>query len=218
MLALALLPLVVYFAFLTWLHYRQTPTLLNGSLDFALLSWGLFGLITLGPGRLIIPLYVFAAWEGYTWIIWTAFYFVVTHFIASRLAHRFIVYNSRRELVLPAFFTLAKQIDPKADWSGNVLSLHGLRLQWSVINDRFGNYLLFVPTNPYHNNPHREKVQEQLKTLCRTLAIPKQKMRWFWSILTLILFILCIVLFVRDVTMLMQAFGGLSTDGLRYRI
>ncbi|MCL2005818.1 MAG: hemolysin XhlA family protein [Planctomycetaceae bacterium] len=197
MLALALLPLVAYFAFLTWLHHRQTPTLLNGSLDFTLLSWGLFGLITLGPGRLVIPLYLFTAWGNYTWIFWLFFYFVATHFFASRLANRFVVYNCRRELVLPAFFTLAKQIDPKADWSGNVLALHGLGLQWSVLNDRLGNYLLFVPTNPYNRNPHQEKLQEELKNLCRTLETPKQELRWLWKTFTFALFAFIIALLIK---------------------
>ena len=194
MFALALLPLVVYFAFLTWLHYRQTATLLTGSLDFTLLSWGLFGLITLGPGRLLVPLYLFTAWGIYAWIFWLFFYFVATHFFASRLANRFVVYNSRRDIVLPAFFTLAKQIDPKTEWSGNVLSLHGLGLQWSVCSGRFGNCLVFAPTNPYRKNPHQEQVQEELKNLCRTLEIPKQERRWLWKMITSILFGLILVL------------------------
>ena len=171
MLVLALLPLVAYLAFLGSLHLRKTPTVLNGAHDFALLAWGLFGLITLGPGRLIIPLYVFTAWGIYTWIFWFGFYLATVYFLSLPFKNRLIVYHCRRELVLPAFFTLCRQIDPKAEWSGNVLSLHGLGVQWSVITGRYGGYLLFIPTNPYQKNPHREMLQEQLTTLCRTLTI-----------------------------------------------
>ena len=207
MLALALLPLVLYFAFLTSLHFRRTPTVLNGSLDFQLLAWGLFGLITFGPGRLIIPLYVFTAWGFYTWIFWFGFYFMVTHFIARQFKNRLVVYHGQRELVLPAFFTLAREIDPKTDWSGNVLSLHGLGVQWAVTNDNYGGHLLFTPTNPKLKNPHREMLQQQLTNLCHTLVMPKRRIRWFWGILTFTLLCFTIGLLIQDFPMLIQHFN-----------
>ena len=209
MFAFALLPLFFYFVFLTRLHLRSTPTVLNGSLDFRLLAWGLFGLITLGPGRLIIPMYVFAAWGIYTWIFWFGFYFMVVRIIATQFKNRLVVYHCQRELVLPAFFTLARQIDSKADWSGHVLSLHGLGVQWSVTSDRYGGYLLFIPTNPYLKNPHQEMLQEQLANLCRTLVMPKRGIRWFCGILTCSLLCLIIGLLIRDFPMLIHQFSDI---------
>ena len=206
MFALALLPLVLYFAFLTWLHFRKTPTVLNGSLDFTFLAWGLFGLITLGPGRLVIPLYVFTAWGVFTWFFWFGFYYAVVHFLSLQFRNRFIVYHCRRELVLPSFFTLVRQIDPKTEWSGHVLSLHGLGVQWSVITDRFGGYLLFLPTNPHWKNPHREMVQEQLTNLCRTLTMPKENIRWFWAVLTVGLLCLVAGVLIWELPALQQQF------------
>jgi len=207
MVALALLPLVFYFAFLTSLHFRRTPTVLNGSLDFALLAWGLFGLITLGPGRLVIPLYVFAAWGIYTWFFWLGFYFVVARTLALQFKNRLVVYHCRRELVLPAFFSLAREIDPKTEWSANVLSLHGLGVQWSVVSDRYGRHLLFLPTDPHQKNPNREMLQKQLTNLCRTLVMPKSRIRWFWGILTFGLFCLVIGLLIRDFLVLFLQFN-----------
>ena len=198
MLAFALLPLVSYCAFLTVLHFRKTPTVLNGEFDFILLAWGLFGLFSLGPGRLIIPLYVFAAWGVYSWLFWTGFYFVIVQILARQFKDRMIVYHGQRELLVPAFFSLARQIDPKTDWSGNVLSLHGLGVQWSVTHDRFGGHILFVPTNSHWKNPHCEMLQEQLTQLCRTLEMPNRAIRWFWGILTFDLLCLVIGLLLWD--------------------
>ena len=206
MFAFALLPLVFYFAFLTRLHLRQTPTVLSGSLDFTLLAWGLSGLISLGPGRLIIPLYVFTAWGIYTWIFWFGFYFSVVHFLAKQFKNRLVVYHCQRELVLPAFFTLAQKIDPKTEWSGHVLSLHGLGVQWSVTHDRYGGHLLFVPTDPCQNNPHREMLQEQLTNLCRTLTMPRRKIRWFWGMFTFCLLCLIVGFLLRDYSALAHQF------------
>jgi len=207
MLALALFPLILYFAFLTRLHFRKTPTVLNGSLDFSLLAWGLFGLVTFGPGRLIIPIYVFTAWGIFTWLFWGGFYFLVVVALARLLKNRFVIYHCRRELVLPAFFTLAQKIDPKTEWNGNVLSLHGLGVQWSITGDRFGGHLLFIPTNPSLNNPHQEMLQEQLTNLCRTLTIPNGRIRWFWGILTFGLLCLAVVLLIRDFPVILQQFS-----------
>ena len=207
MLAFALLPLVFYFAFLTRLHFRKTPTVLNGALDFTLLAWGLFGLVSFGPGRLIIPLYVFTAWGMFTWLFWFGFYFLVSLALARQFQNRLVVYHCRRELVLPAFFTLARQIDPKTEWSGNVLSLHGLGVQWCVTNDRFGGHILFIPANPSVKNLHQEMLQTQLANLCRTLVMPKEKIRWFWGILTFSLLCLVIGLIVRDFPVLVQQFS-----------
>ena len=207
MLSFALLPLVFYFAFLTYLHLQKTPTVLNGSLDFTLLAWGLFGLITFGPGRLIIPLYVFTAWGVFTWVFWIGFYFLVTIALARPFKNRLVIYHCKQELVLPAFFTLARKIDPKTDWSGHVLSLHGLGMQWSVTSDRFGGHMLFLPTNPSVKSPHQEMLQTQLTNLCRTLVMPKSNIRWLWGMLTFGLLCLAVGLLVRDFSMIVQQFG-----------
>ncbi|MDR0327868.1 MAG: hypothetical protein LBI05_06190 [Planctomycetaceae bacterium] len=206
MLALALLPLVLYFAFLTRLYFRQTPTVLNGSLDFMLLAWGLFGLITFGPGRLLIPIYVFTAWGISTWIFWLGFYFVMTRVLARPFKNRLVLYHCQRELVLPPFYILAQQIDPKTEWSGNVLSFHGLGVQWSAIHDRWGGWMLLVPTNPSLRSPHQEMLQAQLANLCRTLIMPKRRIRWFGVIFTLSLLCLVIGLLLRDFPGMMQQF------------
>jgi len=207
MFALALLPLILYFALLTAFHFRKTPTVLNGSLDFTLLAWGLFGLVTFGPGRLIIPLYVFTAWGMFTWVFWVGFYFLVIVALARQFKNRLVIYHCQRELVLPAFFTLARKIDPKTEWSNHVLSLHGLGVQWTVIGDRFGGHLLFIPTDPLLNSPHQEMLQEQLTTLCQTLVMPKGRIRWFWVMLTFGLLCLALGLLIADISVIVQQFG-----------
>lgn len=207
MLAFALFPLVLYFAFLAHLHFRRTPTVLNGSLDFTLLAWGVFGLVTFGPGRLIIPLYVFTAWGVFTGIFWVGFYFLVVVTLARQFKNRLVVYHCRRERVLPAFFTLARQMDPNTEWAGNVLSLHGLGIQWAVTSDRLGGHMLFVPTNPSIKNPHWEMLQDQLTMLCQAQVMPKSRLRWFWGILSLALLCLVVGLLIRDLPMLVEQFG-----------
>ena len=207
MLSLALLPLVCYFAFLMGIHVRKTPTVLNGSLDVQLLTWGLFGLLSFGPGRLVIPLYVFTAWGIYTWVFWFGFYFVGSLILARQFRNRLVVYHCQQELVLPAFFTLAKQMDPKAEWSGYVLSLHSLGVQWSVTHNRWGGYMVFVPTHSPSQSPHLEMVQTQLKNLCRTLEMPKQKILWFWGTLTFGLSCLAIGQFIGNFSGFVQQFS-----------
>jgi hypothetical protein len=206
MIVLALLPLVLYCAFITVLYFRRAPTVVNGSHDFLLLAWGLFGLISFGPGRLMVPLYVFTAWGIFTWLFWLGFYFVVALTLARQFKNRLVVYHCRRELVLPAFFTLAQRIDPKTEWSGNVLSLHGLGVQWSVTHDRFGGHILFSPTNPSVSNPNGEMLQTQLTNLCQTLETPQSRLRWFWLGITGALSGFVINRFYWDCSLMVQQF------------
>jgi len=214
MFAFALFPLVFYFAFLACLHFRKTPTLLNGSLDFTLLAWGLFGFVTMGPGRLIIPIDVFAFWGVFTWLFWVGFYFVAVVVLARQFRNRLIIYHCQRELVLPACFTLARQIDPTTEWSGHVLSLHGLGVQWAVTGDPFGGHLLFRPTNPALENPNQEMLEEKLTSLCQTLVMPKRKIRWFWTILAFGLLFLALGSLITDFSQIIQYddYWGLLED------
>jgi len=207
MLSIALLPFVFYCAFLAYLHFRKTPTVLNGSTDFTLLAWGLFGLITFGPGRLLIPIYVFAAWGVFTWVFWIGFYFLMTIAVARLFRYRLVIYHCQRELVLPPLYTRVRQIDPKTEWAGNVLSLHGLGVQWFVTCDQFGGHILFQLTNPAVKKSHLEMLHEQLATLCKTLEMPKNSIRWVWGTLAFGLLCISVGLLVKEFPTLIQDFS-----------
>lgn len=184
MLALALLPLTAYFAFLTLMQFRRCPTLISGEVDFSLLAWGLFGFVSLGAGKLLIPLYLFNAWGLFTWLFWLCFYFVATIYTAKCFRCQWVIYHVRRESVLPAMFDLARQIDPKAEWCGNVLSLHGLQIQWSIVGDSFGGHLSLKPTQPAAYNPYMEMLRGKFAGLCRSLSVSPQRIRWAFLLLT----------------------------------
>jgi len=55
-------------------------------------------------------------------------------------------------------------------------------------------------------SPHLEMLQDQLTGLCRTLPMPKNRVRWFWGLLTLGLLCFVVGLLVKDFPMLVQQF------------
>ncbi|MDR3181540.1 MAG: hypothetical protein LBT89_01240 [Planctomycetaceae bacterium] len=158
---LALIPLVTYFVFLIYLYRRTKPTVLRSSTAFALLAWGLFGLLSLGPGRLVIPVYLFV-FSGYdAWLCWTLLYFAVAAVIAKRL-DGIVVYHCRRETLLPALYKAAQELDAKAEWRGNVLSMYSYGLQWTVCGS---TCLVFRLTQPQPANPNRNVLYQLLLTV-----------------------------------------------------
>jgi hypothetical protein len=158
----AFLPLICYIFGLTFLHIRRRPTIINGGWDFMLLSCGLFGLITLGPGRLLIPMNVLTFWGSTVWLFWTAFYFAVAHLIAHQLPKRIIVYGSSFNVFVPKLIELAKEIDSQVRFEGNVLFLPDAGIQCSIHGGFF--YLILTATEPHLAESKWQLLEQILQT------------------------------------------------------
>ncbi|GHT47017.1 hypothetical protein FACS189454_09010 [Planctomycetales bacterium] len=144
--------------------------MLRGSTDFTLLAWGLFGLVTLGPARLVIPMYLFTAWGSSVWLFWMLFYFITVRHIARSLKDRTVVYHCQREKFLPALFSKLREIDPKTEWRGNVLSMFGCGLQWAVSGMTNPNLcLVFLLTEPQPKNPNKDIFYETIRKVAQTV-------------------------------------------------
>ncbi|MDR3232916.1 MAG: hypothetical protein LBT46_04515 [Planctomycetaceae bacterium] len=149
---LAVIPLAAYFGLLFYLYRRSKPTVMKGSSAFILLAWGLFGLLTLGPVRLLIPMFLFVSGGYATWFCWVLVYFAAVQIIAKKLRDGVIVYHCQREILLPALYRLVQKLDEKAQWHGNVLSMPGYALQWTVTGK---TCLVFTLTQPQPSNPNK---------------------------------------------------------------
>jgi hypothetical protein len=144
MFAIAFLPLGLYFAVLTFMISRRRPLLLNGRTDAALLSFGLFGLISLGPGKLLIPLYIFNAWGMWSIFYWLLFYFLVTYFICNQCSNYAVIYNCNFEQIKNSIASVAKQFDANCHFDENFFYIPLLGIQLTI---RSGNKVDRVERN-----------------------------------------------------------------------
>lgn len=192
MIGLAIFPLAIYFFFLAFLTGGRRPKVLNGAKDFSLLASGLFGLLTLGPGRMLAPIEVLGFWGWKTWIFWAAFYFVVVYLIAERLRSRIVVYHCALSRMLPEFRDWGTQLDPQFRMTGNVMHLPGLGVQCSFLGNVLGGCVVFQGTAPFQNRVGWQLFERELNDLCRTLGETSDKTskKWafLWGIVGLVLF------------------------------
>lgn len=173
MIGLALFPLAGYLFFLAALHFRRRPTVLSGTQDFLLLSAALFGLVTLGPGRLLIPMDVLVFWKFTSWAFWTMFYFVCAYMAARFRTHRrMIVYHCPISVFVPKLFELGRGLDPEARLEGNVLTLRGLGLQCTIDSDYRGGHIELREIGVYQDQQRWEVFQRGVNSLCRNLYVP----------------------------------------------
>ncbi|MDR2345485.1 MAG: hypothetical protein LBE18_05410 [Planctomycetaceae bacterium] len=113
MLSLVLLPLGLYFAIFTFIFCRRRPTLFNGALDIAILMFGVFGLISLGPGKLLIPIYVYSTWEVWAILYWITLYYLLSYCICNACRNYIVIYNCEIEKLMNCISNVSERLDKR---------------------------------------------------------------------------------------------------------
>jgi hypothetical protein len=91
--ALTVGPLACYFYVVGAWQSGRHPRLVAGPLDFAVLAFGMSGLLTVGPvGQLLLRL-IFGAPGTWAWILWVVFLGLWATVFAGWAARRIVVYN-----------------------------------------------------------------------------------------------------------------------------
>jgi hypothetical protein len=193
---LSFLPLACYFFWLTLLQNRRQPAIFNGVQDFMLLSCGLFGLFTLGPGRLLIPIDVMAFWGWSIWLFWTAFYFSAAYLIAQKLSQRIVIYHCPPDIFVPKLIEYAQKLDPKTRFEGNVLFLPDFGIQCTVMGNAWGQHLILKPTGDNQDVLKWRLFEQNTVTACASLQNPSSKKAVLVGIFFFILLLLTIAGFI----------------------
>jgi hypothetical protein len=207
MLFLTLLPLAGYFFWLILLQNRRQPTVLNGVQDFMFLSIGLFGLFTLGPGRLVIPISVITFWGCLIWLFWAAFYFSIAYLLTQQLTQRIVIYHCPLNIFIPKLIEIAQKLDQQSRIEGNVLFLPDFGIQCTITGHNRGHYLLLQATGYDQDNLKWRLLQQIMATACSSFQNPVNKTAILLGFFILILLLLIIVGFiVYDVSVLVNVF------------
>jgi hypothetical protein len=187
MFSLAFLPLAGYFFWLALLNVCRKPTVISGERDFMLLSCGLFGLLTLGPGRLLIPMNVLAFWGLAIWLFWTAFYFASVHLIARQVVGRVVIYHCPFDVFVPKLLELSKELDSQARLDGNVLFLPAFGIQCSLTGHALGEHLLLAKTGQEQDGLKWTIFVQYIAVRCRDFQVPSKISFILWSVFALTL-------------------------------
>jgi hypothetical protein len=204
---LTLLPLAGYFFWLALLQNRRQPTILNGVQDFMLLSCGLFGLFTLGPGRLLIPIGVMTFWGWSIWLFWTAFYFSTAYLFAQQLSQRIVIYHCPYNVFASGIIEHVQKLDQRSRFEGNVLFLPDFGIQCTITGNNWGQHLVLKATGYGQDILKWQLLEQSTTATCSSFQNPSNKKAILWGIFFFILLLLTIVGFViHDIFVLVNVF------------
>ncbi|MDR0338136.1 MAG: hypothetical protein LBI18_13705 [Planctomycetaceae bacterium] len=206
---LAVLPLAGYFFWLALLQNRRKPTILDGVQDFMLLSCGLFGLFSLGLGRLVIPIGVMSFWGWFVWFFWTAFYFSAAYLFARQLSQRIVIYHCPHRIFISGILEHVQKLDQRSRLEGNVLFLPDFDIQCTIIgtNGDWGQYLVLNATSHDQDVLKWQLLKQSTIAACSSVHNPPNKKTILRGIGFFILLLLTIIGFVLyDVPVLIDVF------------
>ncbi len=185
MLGLALFPLALYFLALAGIHVRRRSTVLTGRQDFMFLACALFGLVTLGPGRLLIPLSVLTYWHLLSWAFWAMFYFSAAYLTALFWQRPgLVIYHCPAEPFISKLVERTRQADPAAHKDGNVLFLPELGVQCSIERTA-GQTGILRDTEAARNALRWRFFYDGVVVLCREIDVRAGRIAWYWGFLGL---------------------------------
>jgi hypothetical protein len=123
MFSFVLLPLGLYFAMLTFVCCRRCPTFFSGGFDVAILLLGIFGVVSFGPGKLFIPIFVYSWWGVWAVWYWILLYYLAAYCICEACRNYVIIYNCDFDRVMECIAEVANRLDRRSYIEERVLHL-----------------------------------------------------------------------------------------------
>lgn len=130
--AIALVPLAVYFALLGLINIARRPLLTTGARDTAAIGLAISGLIVAGPMELFLPEAAATRFGMYVWLFLIAFYALILTLIVLLLRPKLIIYNVQADQIRPALAEAVSRLDDQARWAGDCLVLPQVGVQLHV--------------------------------------------------------------------------------------
>ncbi|MCL2117035.1 MAG: hypothetical protein FWH27_01280 [Planctomycetaceae bacterium] len=121
--AVAFVPLALYFFALTAFNSGRCPRMLTGQEDLTVLALGLIGFVMTGPMLYVLPVDALAFWGFYTWFFLAVLYALMVWFLGTVFRFRIVIYNIGMSELREILEKIGREIDSEARWAGNSLSL-----------------------------------------------------------------------------------------------
>ncbi len=127
--AIAAIPVATYFVLIGALRLRKRPLITTGWRDTLTLGIAASGLVAIGPMQLFFPMQAAEAFQGWVWAALFALYILALLLIMLSSKPKLIAYGMDETQFRQCLRTAAQQIDPAADWNGDVLTLPASGIQ-----------------------------------------------------------------------------------------
>jgi len=129
-LAVAFVPLALYFFALAALNGGLRSRMLTGQEDLTVLALGLIGFVMVGPMLYVLPIDALTFWGYKTWFFLALLYALTVWFLGAMFRFRVVIYNIGMNELRDILETIGRELDSEARWAGNSLSLPTLGIQF----------------------------------------------------------------------------------------
>lgn len=196
--AIAAVPLAVYFMLVGSLRVRSRPLVTSGWRDMLTLGIACSGLVAVGPMQLFFPAHAASRWPGWIWVPMFGLYFLSLLILTMWSRPRLIAYGLTKQQFQEILLSAAQVVDPSASWLGEVLSLPNCGLQLSA-EATLGHQVNSVGlVGALHNLPDWIKLERQFVVAGSQAKCSSAKSGWIFLVAGIVLLILTLSPVVQD--------------------
>ena len=130
--AVAFIPLALYFFALATLNSGLRPRMMTGQEDLTTLALGLVGFVMAGPTLFFLPIDALAFWGFKTWFFLALLYVLIAWFLGAMFRFCTVIYNIGMNELQDILEKTGQELDAEAHWAGNSLSLPTLGIQFYI--------------------------------------------------------------------------------------
>lgn len=138
--AIASVPLAIYFVLIGSIRLRRRPLVTSGWRDTLTLGIACGGLVAVGPMQLFFPTHAASRWPGWIWLPMFGLYFLSLLIWTMWSRPRLITYGLSKQAFQDLLLKAAQVVDSGASWYGEVLSMPNSGIQLSA-ESTLGNYV-----------------------------------------------------------------------------
>jgi hypothetical protein len=199
--AIAAVPLAVYFLLMGSLRLRNRPLVTSGWRDMLTLGIACSGLVAVGPMQLFFPTHAASIWPGWVWVPMFGLYILGVLVLTMWSRPRLIAYGMSKQQFQQLLLNAAQSIDPNASWFGEVLSLPNCGLQLSA-ESTLGHHVNSVGiVGTLQNLPDWIKLEQQFVRMGSQSQCASTRSGWLLVIAGIVLLILTLSPVVQDPAM-----------------
>lgn len=130
--AIAAIPVAVYFLLVGALRLRTRPLITSGWRDTLTLGIAASGLVAIGPMQLFFPAKAASQWHEWVWLALFALYGLGLTMVMLGSRPRLVAYGMNERQFTDCLLLAARQVDERAHWDSDVLSLPEAALQLAL--------------------------------------------------------------------------------------
>lgn len=177
-LAIAAIPVAIYFILIGALRLRSRPLVTTGWRDTLTLGIAASGLVAIGPMQLFFPADAASRWHGWVWLALFGLYVLALLMILLSCKPRLIAYGLDAVQFRSSLLAAAAEVDQLATWEGDVLTLPNCGIQVAMEPSGTARVHQVVMIGLLNNLPDWLRLEKAFVQSGRALTCPRSAAGW----------------------------------------